>query len=757
MSEINTKMRVTGINEYKNAMKQGQQAVKTLDAELKLNEAQYKASGDAEDYMQKKSKLLTDQIKQQKQIVDNATKALKQMEKDGVSKTSAAYQKMQQDLANAQTSLLNMESAMNGAGSAADKMGQKASTATSSLQSIDKRVTFASVIDGINRITAGLENVINRAGEMAKRVWEEVAGAASWADEENTLAAMYGIDVETLQQMQNASKTIDTSVDTIIAARDKLAKAMHNGSGSLKDLGIETLIYGESDYSHNKIVTGYRDIEDVFWDVGDALLNCGNEVDRNAISMDLFGKSWKELMPIFLAGRQTYEETVKAQSYVTEENVNKLNDFDDALQNLDTEFKVLKNTVLAALAPAFTTLSDKITEVLRDFNEFLKTEEGQAKLQELSDAVGRLFDSISNIDFSTAMETVTNLIDDLVAGLTWLSENQGSVVNGLKAIAGTLVALKVSSSVLQFLNLLNGAKNLFGGGGAGDVAGEIGKTVGKGGLAAAAKALGTKLPIVGLGIGALYTADRIWASDNPNFRGDNPTEAYIEAESHLYARTQAANKAQETQIRLQDYMKMLSVLSTEYEKVFTTQGSPFMEHLLDTLSPETLTAMENVLEAYGGGSGYIPTGTASTLDRILEELGGVMIIPSEPELVPEAHEVLQMQLDEIPLTVPVYPQLVGGDTGRGAGGGGGMMFLPDIGYGDFRAHANGLPWVPFDGYPAILHRGERVLTATENNRYMTNNSNLFVEHMHMNGGLSARALADQIAAAQRRMTAGYGS
>ena len=103
MSEINTKMRVTGINEYKNAMKQGQQAVKTLDAELKLNEAQYKASGDAEDYMQKKSKLLTDQIKQQKTIVDNATKALKQMEKDGVSKTSAAYQKMQQDLANAQT------------------------------------------------------------------------------------------------------------------------------------------------------------------------------------------------------------------------------------------------------------------------------------------------------------------------------------------------------------------------------------------------------------------------------------------------------------------------------------------------------------------------------------------------------------------------------------------------------------------------------------------------------------------------------
>ena len=37
------------------------------------------------------------------------------------------------------------------------------------------------------------------------------------------------------------------------------------------------------------------------------------------------------------------------------------------------------------------------------------------------------------------------------------------------------------------------------------------------------------------------------------------------------------------------------------------------------------------------------------------------------------------------------------------------------------SNANGLPYVPFDGYIAELHRGERVLTATENKKYNSGN------------------------------------
>ena len=73
-----------------------------------------------------------------------------------------------------------------------------------------------------------------------------------------------------------------------------------------------------------------------------------------------------------------------------------------------------------------------------------------------------------------------------------------------------------------------------------------------------------------------------------------------------------------------------------------------------------------------------------------------------------------------------------------------------------KKHANGIWGVPWDGYPAILHRGERVLSAREASTYNAN-SNLYVEHMHMGGGMDAQALAAAMAAQNRRVSAGFGS
>ena len=66
--------------------------------------------------------------------------------------------------------------------------------------------------------------------------------------------------------------------------------------------------------------------------------------------------------------------------------------------------------------------------------------------------------------------------------------------------------------------------------------------------------------------------------------------------------------------------------------------------------------------------------------------------------------------------------------------------------------------VPFDGYPALLHKGEEIVTARqverENRSY---SSNLYVESMYMNNEQDAEGLAAVMAAAQRRTSAGFGS
>ena len=73
-----------------------------------------------------------------------------------------------------------------------------------------------------------------------------------------------------------------------------------------------------------------------------------------------------------------------------------------------------------------------------------------------------------------------------------------------------------------------------------------------------------------------------------------------------------------------------------------------------------------------------------------------------------------------------------------------------------RGHANGLPYVPFDGYKAILHKGERVIPAREV-QSRSYNSNLYVESMYMNNGTDADGLASAMAAAQRRTMSSLGS
>ena len=86
-SDIGVKMGVTGLAQFKQSMNQAQQSVKTLDAALKLNEKQYKANGDAETYMQQKSKLLQQQIAAQNTVVKQGQQALDAMAKNGVDTT----------------------------------------------------------------------------------------------------------------------------------------------------------------------------------------------------------------------------------------------------------------------------------------------------------------------------------------------------------------------------------------------------------------------------------------------------------------------------------------------------------------------------------------------------------------------------------------------------------------------------------------------------------------------------------------------
>ena len=82
------------IGGFTSGIREGQQILKGLNAEMKATEAEFKATGNAEQKMASQTKNLTSQIQVQKGIVDQAQKALDAMAKAGIDPADKAYQQM---------------------------------------------------------------------------------------------------------------------------------------------------------------------------------------------------------------------------------------------------------------------------------------------------------------------------------------------------------------------------------------------------------------------------------------------------------------------------------------------------------------------------------------------------------------------------------------------------------------------------------------------------------------------------------------
>ena len=80
-SGVNVKMGVSGVAQFKQSINQAKQSVKTLDAQIALSEKQFKANGDAEEYLQKKTEQLQSKMEAQKTVNDSISSFIKEYNK----------------------------------------------------------------------------------------------------------------------------------------------------------------------------------------------------------------------------------------------------------------------------------------------------------------------------------------------------------------------------------------------------------------------------------------------------------------------------------------------------------------------------------------------------------------------------------------------------------------------------------------------------------------------------------------------------
>ena len=461
---VNVKMGVSGVAQFKQGMKESQAAVKNLDQQLKLNEQQLKLNGDAEVYLQNKTKLLEEQIAKQKEVCKNAQNAMEAMRKNGVAETSAEFQRMQTQMYKASTDLMEMQTQLQNVGEAGDTAANGVSEMNSQIDRVAKNSSWDNITSGVDKITGAMKAAAETAARMGRAIIQATLGGGQWADELATTATQWEMTPEQVYRMRQTANIIDTDAETIYAARKKLVTAMGK-DGNKETMGAFAAL-GISDLSGTD-----ENIENVFWSAGEALMKFDDEVAKNEYAMKLFGKSWDQLIPIFTAGRDEYNAMMESWTWIGDEQFESLTKLDDASQKMNTEFEALKLQFESTMADVMTPVMETLTGLMKEFNEYLQSEDGQRMLDSLGQAVSSLFSELGEIDPEQVVSGLVDVFNKITAGFEWIIKNKQGVFDALKYIAGGFALMKIAGLAANIGKIVSGLGGLNGGGGGGGTSG----------------------------------------------------------------------------------------------------------------------------------------------------------------------------------------------------------------------------------------------------------------------------------------------
>ena len=507
---VSVKMGVD-INQFKTGMAQAQQAIKTTNAQLKAAAAEYKATGDKEKYMAEQSKLLKTQMAEQEKAVKNAQSAMEAMRSAGVDETSAAYQKLAQQLASAQTAMYQTQAALNSLGQEEQQAAGGANELADNLKSINKKVSFDAVIGGIDKITSALSNAVKKAVSLGQSIFNSLMDSARWADDVQTSAQIYGVTVDQYLRMEALVATgMDTSVDAILEAQQRLRRGIGKESNDtmkyLKQFGLVVTEYGgKTSEGFDRMVTDDQD--EIFFRAGQAIMEMGDAFEQEAAAQAIFGRSWRELIPLFKDYHdvESFNQALAGMNVNTEDQVKDLAELNDAMSALEHDFQVLKTDILASLAPTLKDVAQALSEVVKSVTEYLRTDEGQAQLKRFADAIAGIVEDITNIDPEAVVNTFATVVEGIVSAFEWITKHWSEVKDALIAIGVGFAAIKLASVGLTVAKVVTGFKGLLGGG-ASAAAGASGAGAGAGAGAAGAGTGGATAAGAGAGAGANATA-----------------------------------------------------------------------------------------------------------------------------------------------------------------------------------------------------------------------------------------------------------
>lgn len=321
------------------ALKEVNKTSRNLQSELKEVNRQLKLDPSNIVLLGQKQKLLAESVNNTKSKLESLKEAEKQVQQQFSQGriSEEQYRALQREVIKTEQSLENLESEAKKANAVLSK-----DEAVGNLKNLAKVAAGASIAVGGAFAGMGVA-ALNNADELQRQ------------------ADVTGMSAERLQELQYVGNNLGVSLDTITGAQAKLTKSMaaaKDGTGAqaeaFKTLGISVV----DNNGHLK------NAQDVMNEAFTALGKVGNETERDALSMSIFGKSAMEMNPLIKAGSdgisQLSEEAKKNGAVMSNEAVAALDTFGDSMDNLKTSVLGSFGEKLAGLMPTIQDLIDKL-------------------------------------------------------------------------------------------------------------------------------------------------------------------------------------------------------------------------------------------------------------------------------------------------------------------------------------------------------------------------------------------------------------
>ena len=474
MPNINTKFTLSGEKEYQQAISKIGDNMRMLNSEMRKVETAYARNADSVEALTAKNAVYQKGIDKQKEKIETYRKAVKaaQDAQDAqnkkleeaaktLDKGSDEYKSIAEGAETArkkvekwQTSLNNAEAELNNLNNKLDENKEKIEESGKETGNLGDVVSGLTEKFGI-KLPEGMQKSMNSMGSLNTTSVKIAGGfvalavaiakaekaliamtkeSAAFADNIITLSMQTGQTTDQLQEFSYATELIDVSVDTLQGSLTKLTNNMQdtiNGTGNAK-ASFEALGISVTDADGNM-----RSANDVFYETIDALGDVKNETERDAMAMDIFGRSAQDLNPLIIQGSETlkaYAQEAHNVGYVLDdEALSALGAVDDAYQRLQKSQEGAKNQLSAEFAPYLTEFYEKITKLIKDGGQALKD-------SGIVDSFGMLLETVGDIIAPTD-QLSSDTVPKLTEALRPLAEIMAGIADTIDFISGAATVL----------------------------------------------------------------------------------------------------------------------------------------------------------------------------------------------------------------------------------------------------------------------------------------------------------------------------